>query len=395
MRHLGNGTAALLLVAGLVLPSQARAQSILSGYGFGSPLESLDARALALGGVGMGLTGVDLAYQDPAVAADLVIPAIFFTSQTTWNDVAEGGEASTFTTTRFPAVGLMYPISRVGTVSLAFNGIMDQTWAASQERLLTLEGTGTQARVTDTFDSRGGVSSLRVGVARRLSPQLSLGLTAGTYLGSVTRRFNRSFDSLEVETDVPDFLIGGAWDYSGFVASAGATADLGEVARISASYTMGGDLKASPAEGTEGSGLSLAMPAEYRVGGTALLSDRLRLNAGVMYADWTDAGSALQDVDAGSVVRVGGGIEWSGARLLGKTSSLRIGYRRGDLPFRRAGDPAVTESIVTGGLGMNLLESESVLLARADFALEKGTRDAGVFTEEFLRFSVTLRVSGF
>ena len=55
----------------------------------------------------------------------------------------------------------------------------------------------------------------------------------------------------------------------------------------------------------------------------------------------------------------------------------------------------MTESAITGGLGMNLLESEDLLLARADFGLERGKRDAGSFSEDFWRLSVTLRVTGF
>ena len=389
----------VLVVAALALlasaPTGLAAQSLLSGYAFGTPLESVDGRSAALGGIGMGLTGVELAPHDPAAAVDLLIPAIFFTSQTSWNEVTEGGETSDFTSTRFPAVGIMYPVSRVGTVSLSFTGVLDQNWSVSQEQLLTLEGSGAQARVTDSFNSSGGVSALRIGLARRLSPALSLGVTAGTYLGNVTRRFSRSFDSLEVETDVPDFVIGGAWDYSGFIATAGASVDVGQIARISASYSLGGDLKASPTDATDGAALTMSLPGEYRVGGTALLSERLMISVGALYGDWASAAEPLADVEGSQVLRLGGGVEWSGARLLGKTSSLRLGYRRGELPFRRAGDPEVTESAITGGLGMNLLESEDVLLARADFAVERGTRDAGSFAEDFWRLTVTMRVSGF
>jgi hypothetical protein len=383
------------LVAGLLLPGSVSGQSLLSAYGFGAPLESLDARSLALGGVGMGLIGTDLAPHDPAAASDLVVPAVLFTSQTSWVDVTEGGQPSNQTTTRFPSIGVMYPLRRVGTATLAFTGVLDQTWNVSQERLLTLEGTGTQARVTDSFESRGGVSALRLGLARRVSPRLAVGATVGTYLGNVTRVFTRSFDSLEVETDVPDYRIGGAWDYSGFTATVGAALDVVGVARVAGSVSLGGNLEASPTSDTDGSGLTVGMPSELRLGGTALLSERLRLNAGVVYADWSGAGGDVPEVEGNSVLRVGGGLEWTGASLLGKSSSLRLGYRRGDLPFHRQGDPKVTESAFTGGLGMNLLESENVLLARADFGLERGSRDAGVFKEDFWRLSVTLRLSGF
>ena len=166
---------------------------------------------------------------------------------------------------------------------MSFAGVLDQNWTVSQQRLLALEGTDTEARVTGTFDSQGGVSALRVGVARRLSPSLAVGASVGTYMGNVTRRFTRSFDSLEVETSVPDFQTGGAWDYSGLTASLGATMDVPGVARVSASWSLGGSLEASPSSGTEGRGLSMGMPSEYRLGGTALLSDQLSLSAGLLF----------------------------------------------------------------------------------------------------------------
>jgi hypothetical protein len=389
-RTLGGVVAALLF-----LPGGVAAQSVLSAYGFGTPLEPLNARALALGGIGMGLQGTVLAPHDPSASADLVLPAVVFTSQTTWHDTQEGDQLSSHTSTRFPAIGVMYPLEQIGTISLSFSGVLDQNWSVSQERVLTLEGSGTEARVTDLFDSEGGVSTLRLGVARRIAPSLAVGASVGTYIGNVTRRFARSFDSLEVETSVPAFQTGGVWDYSGFVASVGSTVDLSSVGRVSASISLGGDLKASPTSDSDGSGVTIGMPTEFRVGGSALLSEQFSLTAGVSYADYAGAGEALDEVEGEAVLRVGGGLEWSGASLLGKPSAIRLGYRSGDLPFHRTGDPGVSESAFVGGLGMNLLESESDVLARADLAIERGSRDAGLFTEDFWRLSVSLRVSGF
>jgi hypothetical protein len=379
----------------VLLPGSVTGQSVLSAYGFGTPLEPLNARALALGGVGMGLPGTALAPQDPSASADLVLPAVVFTSQTTWHETTESGQLFSSTSSRFPAIGVMYPVERIGTVSVSFAGVLDQNWSASQQRLLTLEGSGTQARVTDSFESEGGVSALRVGVARRLAPSLAVGASVGTYLGNVERRFTRSFDSLEVETTVPEFRTGGAWDYTGFIASLGATVDLPQVARISASYSFGGDLRASPTSATDGAGITLGMPSEFRLGGSALLSDQLALSAGIFYADYAGAGESLDDVDGAAVLRFGAGAEWSGASVLGKRSALRFGYRAGDLPFHRADDPQVSESALVGGFGMNLMETEANVIARLDLALEKGSRDSGSVAEDFWRLSVSLRVSGF
>lgn len=380
-----------LLLAGTAAPGAG--QSVLSAYGFGVPMEPLDGRALALGGIGLGLPGSTLSGYDPTSGAGLVLPAGTFTSQTSWNAAAEDGTASSSTVSRFPSMGILYPVRRVGTLSVSLSGILDQSYRISQERTINLEGTNTEARVTDTFASDGGVSVLRVGVARRIGNGLAVGVTAGTYIGNVNRQFVRSFDSLEVETEVPPFGADADFAYSGFTASAGVTADLGEFARVAGAVSFGGDLEASPSDGTDGAGNTVPMPVELRLGGTAVLAPQLSLMAGISWADWADAGAALAEVDGGTVLRLGGGIEWSGARILGKPSQLRVGYRNNDLPFRRAGDPAISESVWSGGVGIDLVAGQAAALARADLSLERGSRDAGSVVEDFWRFGVTVRVS--
>lgn len=382
-----------LLLGGL--PAPVAGQSLLSAYGFGVPMEPLGGRALALGGIGLGLPGSTLSGYDPTSGAGLVLPAVVFTSQTSWNDATENGTASSSTISRFPSMGILYPVRRVGTLSVSISGILDQSFRIDREQTITLEGTNTEARVTDSFASDGGVSVLRVGIARRVGSAVSVGVTAGTYIGNVNRRFSRRFDSLEVETEVPPFLSEADFAYSGFTAAAGVTADLGEIARLSGAVSFGGDLEASPSDDTEGTGNTIPMPLELRLGGTVLLSPELALMAGLGWADWGDAGDALAEVEGGGVVRLGGGIEWSGARILGKSSQLRVGYRNNDLPFRRAGDPTISESAWSGGVGLDLVAGQGAALARTDLSLERGSRTAANVTEDFWRFGVSVQVSGF
>ena len=82
-------------------------------------------------------------------------------------------------------MGILYPVRRVGTLSVSLTGVLDQSFQVSQQQTIELGGTGTEARITDTFRSEGGVSVLRVGLARRLGSTLSVGLSAGTYIGNV------------------------------------------------------------------------------------------------------------------------------------------------------------------------------------------------------------------
>ena len=382
---------ATLLAVLLLVPGRASGQSLFSGYVFGSPLEIGDARQVALGSVGIGLGGTPISPHDPATGVVLVLPSVAFTGQSTWGSAPEGGLGSDFTSTRFPAMGIIYPISGVASVSASFTGVFDQNWEVADERVLPVGEGGTQ--VTDRFASDGGVSSLRFGVARRITPNIAVGFNAGTYIGDVTRRFARSFDSLPVEGELPDFQVGGNWDYGGALAAVGSVVEFPGVGRLAGSVTWGGELRASPTGGTDGEGLTLDMPFEYRVGGTAILSQVLFVNAGVHLADYGSTGDALDGIAGVSMFRFGGGVEWAGFSLLGKTSALRLGYRRGAMPFRPEEETDILESVLSAGLGISLLEVQGTVLAESDVGVEWGSRDSSLFSEEFFRLSISLRMS--
>lgn len=327
--------------------------------------------------------------------ADLFIPSVDFSVQTSWVNVNENGQTSDFTGTRFPVVGITYPVPSLGVFSLSFGSVLDQGFLVTSSSTIQLEGTGSEAQVTDQFFSEGGLSALRLGFARRINPTFAVGGTIGSYTGDVTRAFTRSFDSLLVETSVPDFSVGGQWRYSGLVSSLGATADLGGIVRLAGAVDFGGTLDAEPTDNTEGGPASFAMPTKLRVGGSGVLSDRLSLNFGLSRADWSEAGQGYTGVVGHSVTAFGGGLELSGASVLGKQSDLRIGYHNSGLPFGPTGLESPKDSYWAAGLGMDLLMNGSIVMAAADFSLERGSRDIGTISEGYWRFGVSVRMSGF
>jgi hypothetical protein len=211
----------------------------------------------------------------------------------------------------------------------------------------------------------------------------------------VTRVFTRTFDSLEVETSIPSYQIGGLWTYSGLTASVGAAVDLGQTARVAASYTWSGELDAEPSDDTDGAGDSFDLPGELRVGATAVLSQALALNAAIHRADWSGVFGGSGAAVGRSVLSYGGGVEWTDATILGKPGAVRLGYRRVDLPFGTEEAPEPRESAFSAGLGMDLLRSGTVALANGSFSLERGSREAGALEESFWRLATSFRVSGF
>lgn len=383
------GVLALALAA-----SPARSQSLLSSRGLGSPLVATDARGVALGGMGIGLTGGELSVVDPAAAARLRIPSVAFSFQSTWADFEDDGASGDFSGTRFPYISLGYPAS-FGTVTVSFGGLLDQRWNTTSTERIDLDGQGSMGVVTDEFRSEGGISSARLGLARSLTADVDVGIQIGRNIGDLSRVFTRSFDSLDVGGALPAFQIGGRWSYRGWTASLGASADVGEILHVAAAYTWSSALDAIPDENTNGAAASFSLPSEIRAGATAILSPRLRATVGVHRAGWSSVDDELEDGGARDTFAWGGGVEWAGASILGKSSQLRLGYRDTPLPFTMDGASDPGESVYSGGLGMDLLTSGEVLLARLDFALERGLREAGGFQERFWRLATSVRVSGF
>jgi len=381
-----------LALAALFAPLPVTAQSLLSAGGLGIPIEPLDARARAIGGVEVGLFGPAVRPTDPTAAVDLGLPSASLTMAGSWIDVRGDGGEPNAAGTRFPALGLSYPVRSWGTATLTYGSVLEQRWEVSHVQTLPIGET--TARVTDRFQSDGGIAALRLGFARRMSSGLALGASVGTYTGDLTRSLRRSFDTGEAGLVIDDTEVGGFWQYSGLNATVGAMVDVGDVLRVGANVSFSGDLKADPSEDTAGAGARYALPPQLRVGASGVLSPGLVASAGVTYADWTDVGAALQDESGQAAVTVGGGLEWTRANLFGRRSPFQVGYRRSTLPFTFGGERAV-ENVFSGGVGLDFIQDQGMTLAGVALALERGSRDAGPFSETFNRVALTVRVAGF
>lgn len=375
------------LVAAPAVPGPAAAQSLLNSGGLGYPLDAVDSRSRALGGLGIGLFGAAVLPTDPAAAADLLVPEVTFTMQHSWIDL-EGPAEPEAAGARFPLIGVAYPLSDLGMVTLTFGGVLDQRWELEREQDVTLGGE--TVGVTDRFISDGGVSAVRLGFARRISSNLALGVSAGRHTGDVRRRFIRSFDTLQVGATIPSFVRGGLWSYGGPTLTAGARFDAGAVLRMAGSVTWSGDLEAEPSEDTEGTRAVFSLPTEYRLGASGALTPTLRLVFGVHYADW--AGTSDAEAERRAILGVGGGLELDEIGLLGRALPIRLGYRRTDLPFSFVGEES-SESVWTAGFGLGLLDA-GVSRARVDVSVESGDRSAGPLSESFWRATFSVRVAG-
>jgi hypothetical protein len=383
------------LLALAALPAAASAQSLLNAAGLGVPADPIDARSRALGGVGIGLQGAALLASDPAAAVGFALPTVVITAQPSWVDVqpADAAVVSTFQGTRFPSMGIAYPTPKLGVVTLSFESVFDQRYEA--QRPVTVDLVNGPVDATDHFTSNGGVSQVRLGVARRVGNRASVGISAARYTGSVVRRLVRDFVIPAGQEPVEPYQAGGLWTYSGASLTGGVYANIGSFGHVAGSLTWSSGLEASPSSDTEGAAQSFDIPLQLRVGGTAVLAPGLSLSAGLTRADWSGIdGQLTQGTSVGTTTSYGVGLELSRASIFGRQAPLRFGYRKSDLPFvLNQGTP--TESVWAGGLGLHLSRSGDFVRAALDLALEKGTREDAVLSESFWRGTISVRVSGF
>jgi hypothetical protein len=286
-------------------------------------------------------------------------------------------------------IGLAYPVFS-GMMSVQIGSFLDQRFISEVPGTVDLGGS--QVAVTDRFNQNGAVSNLNVGYARMLGARFSAGATLGRYAGSVVRTLERSFD--DASLGVEDYVEQGKWSYTGHSLTAGVAADLTDGVRVAASVQLPTDLDADASATTDGADGSFDLPIQLRVGASAQLASGLVVTGSAVLADWSSTADDLgQTTTVGDANGFGAGIELARARLLGKEAPLRFGYRKTGLPFSFASGSA-SERVFAGGFGLVLNQTDEIVLAGADFGLERGRRSGGGVTEDFWRLTFSIVVSG-
>ncbi len=377
----------------LVVGAPVSGQSIFGSSGIGLPMEALDGRSRSLGSFGIGLQGSAILPSDPAAAARVLLPTGVIVAQPSWVDLTEdsGGDHRYFQGTRFPLLGLAYPAFG-GTLTVHIASVFDQSFAG--ERSVDIPLGGTTVPATDRFVQDGSVSTLAAGYARMLGPSTAVGLALGRYSGSIERSLVRIYGDATGLGPVEPYSSSGVWRYSGESITGGVSTELLGTVHVAASATWSTKLDAAATGDTEGAGRTYSVPLQLRMGASSALTQGLRLSVSGVRADWSVAGD---EVGGGSVVRtvhgVGVGLELSQARLFGREAPLRLGFRRNGLPFSLRGDGA--EQVYSGGLALILSQTNGVVLATTDLAIERGRRTGGTITEEFWRGTVSVQLSSF
>lgn len=379
------------LIAALLLPlvhAPAAAQSLFSTRGLGVPVAPLDARATALGGIGVGLTGFHTSMGNPAELSGVSRRGVSAALQPVNSSTDVAGAEDGTAASRFPLIRLIYPVTPRLVAAAGYGSYLEQSWAVMTESTRTIGGE--DVAVTDLLRSRGGIAQARVSAAYALSPTLSLGAAAGLLTGNVERTAARSFaDSAGRMRSFQEQL---RWRYSAPIASVGVRWDVADVLRLGASVMAGGDLVATGSGGAA-EDREYGAPLEVSGGASLRVARVLLATAGAVWARPPATGG---ETVSRETLRVGGGVEYQGVRSGQRTYPIRLGARWAQLPYHLSGESAATEWSAGAGIGFRIGDPRDPA-AVADIGLERGARSglaggavaAGV-QERLWRFSVSL-----
>lgn len=335
------------VVACALAAAPAVAQTPFTAIGLGYPVAAADGRATALGGTGVGLLGGSFSLSSPADLTQHAAPG--FGLALSGEAVTIDGASSSHDTGR-ERMSVVRAVAPFGdwALAIAFGGDFDQDWNVRFNDTLALAD-GTTAPFEEVREHDGGISSIDGTLARRIGA-LSLGVSAQRLTGSLRQTFTRRFE--DSEDGAPPLATAGGSQrltYRAWRFRAGASIALGDRFLISAAGSKGGDLTVDPDEEDGPASSTLALPATIEVGASVRLTEGLLVSASGGWSDWSTAG-VLDEVTAHDITWMGGGIEYTGLRILGGDMPLRVGVRRAELPFSTAAS-VIDETAFTGGFG--------------------------------------------
>ncbi|HKK08022.1 MAG TPA: hypothetical protein VKA44_03990, partial [Gemmatimonadota bacterium] len=217
-RSAGTGAGLLLAAALLTVARAGTAQTPTTALGLGYPIPAVDARAAALGGVGVGLLGASFSDQNPADLVSFRVPTFSLTGSPQSVDLkgAQGGRVGR---SGFPILGLAVPIGS-WAFGVQAGSLLDQDWSVRlQDTLVASSG---RFPYVENRQHNGGISTVDFSLARRIGP-LSVGVGYDRLVGSLREEFSRRFQVSVDSTVAPPSAVSdmAQWSYSGWRLKAG------------------------------------------------------------------------------------------------------------------------------------------------------------------------------
>jgi hypothetical protein len=356
----------LLALALLAAPVSASAQSLFSARGLGVPIDPLDGRARALGGIGVGLPGLNPSLVNPAEIG-IGRRGVTAVLQPSAHSLDTGSATGDVSASRFPMFGILYPATPRLTIGIGYAGYLEQSWAVRSRD--SVDVAGERVAVEDVVSSTGGLGQIRLAAAYALSPGLALGVAGGVLTGNLDRRAERTF--ADTTFTLRPFSTRLRWEYSGFFGGLGARWDPTPALRLGVSAMMTSALSADSAEGSAAS-RDYDAAFQLAAGASGRITDDLVLALGAVRNRYPGLSGGT---DAGrDTWTVGGGFEYEGLRTGRRTFPIRLGARLQQLPYYGSGEEPGRELAGMLGVGFRLAGDESGPLAVVDLGVERATR---------------------
>jgi len=359
-----------------------------AAIGLGYPVAPIDARAVGIGGTGLGLLGSSFSLINPADMRQHEDPGFglaFAAEGVTVDGLEEPLDSGRH---RFNLIRAVAPVGN-WALGIAFGGAFDQDWSVRFRDTLVLEDGFVPFEETREHD--GGISTIDLSGARSLGP-LAIGFTAQRFTGSLRQTFNRTFDPPRGGAP-PLGSAGGTQTlaYKGWRFRGGVAFELNDRVMVSGAVSLKSTLKATP-DGDEEALGQVQFPTTFDLGASVKPVPQLLLAGSVGWGAWSSVGS-IGEAQSHDIMQFGGGLEYDGIRLLGGEFPLRFGYRRADLPFSNGAVP-ITERALTGGFGWVFRQGIAEVNVGFDFGTRTNFAREGV-EETFRRMTVSFALRQF
>jgi hypothetical protein len=291
-------------------------------------------------------------------------------TMTSHRSLEVSGQSASLRGTRFPYVVIGGPISSRLFLAGGFNTYLNRSFQATTPDTIDLRGQ--LVPVEDEVTSDGGIADVRVALAWRPFSRLRIGAAAHLLSGSTSVRVLRRFG------DSTAYLLVGERDeprFHGYGASGGLMLDITSRMQLSG-YVRSDAVLEYTTRDAEG---SYDLPITWGAAARWIPIRRVAIAAAVQSSTWGVAGTTVNAHDTFS---------WSVGMELGEaTSPLRLGVRRGQLPFG-PGPDAPTELAYTAGLGLRFSADRALI----DVGVERVRREGQDLEENIWNVMVGITV---
>lgn len=326
---------------------------------------------------------------------------------------AQGTTRNTsFNTFNIRDIAILFPLTKRVGFSFSVTPYSNVGYRV-QKRETDIDIVANLGDVKYLYEGEGGITLMRAGIGVGLRKNLSIGVDAMYYLGSIDRYYGLTITPITSPTSYNSMSATNSESISRFLGSIGVQWDpimtTSRMLSIGATYSMGGKLNAKstrfiPSNDIYRDTVSLtSFTSDFRLAstytlGVSYLTNKFNFNADYTYQDWGSANDNETElgkyVNTNSV-KVGGQYtpNRNDIRSFLKRWSYRAGYRHSQY-YMQVNGHNISENAITFGVGIPVKYTG---LTNINVGFETGWRGSlkpGVIKDRFWKFSIGLSLFG-